>query len=678
MADIRNRIYRCEYTKNGSNYRLDIIPAYSEDLFEEVDEITQISAIPIVNLTANAFNVINDLNSKFVEKIPKGMVAADDLKVTADLSYMPNELVDYMLEPFYDVNTEIDYTIGTPEARISPTSISMTTATVFILKKEIAANTWETLFVGTPKKTPERKVKSTQGTVIIEFDLIDISKTVYALVTSELISNSLLKNGMESNISTLYNDQCIDTQYYDGTDVVYFSHYNHNVTKKAFGLWFYHKDMHTQIDILARYIHAKFLRCLPSLVTITHINNSFIAYKLYKQNCDDQNTPGAIGDILTYNDLMFFGAGQAQFYEDKDFAFMPENCSSGFLIDAKDNKNNIHEHKTAWDFYKALAESNCCKMNISFTDEKTITVNWLRLLEKHPSNTPIIPDYQNTNGKDFELTESYNVINGVKCSITDPSEKNDEDISTSNDGSKSESDDEYKSLFHTIPTGFAKDTHKANMEITTHHIWGGIKIAYTRKTVDIENPFKQFCNGKIYYYDADSWSYKKTTGCDAGNILKAHANVSIDDGVAITDYTTTPISSNTFTWGSVKYPAQYLEFIRFCNSELNKCKFLASFFGLYTQCLWELECDTTNDLSLKNIGDTVEALEISEGQIELLIGQGPSPEHPEGVPGVNYPLGKMLQLYFSVGTATRMFTILDITSDLDKNTTKAKIFIKGI
>lgn len=659
---------------------MDIIPAYSEVLFEEVDEITQVSAIPIVKLTANAFNVINDLNSKFVEKLPKGMVAADDLKVTADLAYMPNELVDYMLEPFYDVNTEIDYTIGTPETRISPTSISMTTATVFILKKEIATDTWETLFVGTPKKTPERKVKSTQGSVIIEFDLIDISKTVYALVTSELISNSLQKNCMESNISTVYMDQYIDMQYYNGTDVVYFSHYNRsNNIHKGFGLWFYHKDLHTQIDILARYIHAKFLRCLPSLVTITHTNNPFIAYKLYKQNNTDESTPGEIGDSLTYNDLLFFGAGQTQYYEDKDLAFLPENCLTGFLIDAKDNKNNIHEHKTAWDFYKALAECNCCKMNINFTDEKTFSVNWLRLLDKHSGTAPIIPDYQNTIGNGFELTECYNVINGVKCSMTDQMEKNDEDIIYSNDGSKAESDDEYKSLFHTVPTAFSRETHKKYpMESIYESIWGGVKMASFRKTVDIENPFKQFCNGKIYYYDADSWSYKKTTGCDAGNILKAHSNISIDNGINIIDYMSTPITTNALTWGSAKYPAQYLAFIRFCNSELNKCKFLASFFGSYTQCLWELECDTTNDLTLKNIGDTVEAPEISEGQIELLIGQGPSPEHPDGVPGVNYPLGKMLQLYFSVGSANRLFTILDITSDLDKNTTKAKIFIKGI
>lgn len=678
MADNRNRIYRCEYTKNGEKYRMDIIPAYNVDLFEVVDEITQVSAIPVVILSPNAFDKINDLNSKFIKKLPMGMVAADDLKVTADLSYMPNELVDYMQEPFYDMTASIDYTIGTPEARISPLPLSMTTAMVFILKKEIAANTWETLFVGTPKKTPERKVKSTKGTVTIEFDLIDISKTIYALVTSELIANALLKNGMESNIDTLYIDQYIDTQYYDGTDVVYFTHYNHsNGTKHAFGIWFYHKDMHEQIDILAAQIYAKFLRCISTEISITHQNNPFIGLKFYKQNNVDPNTPGEIGDLLTYNDLMFFGAGQTVFYADPDLAFLTENCDTGFLIDAKDNKNNIHEHKTAWDFYKALADTNCCKLNISFTDEKTISVNWLKLLEKNPNNTPIIPDYGITNGEDFELTENYNVLNGIKCSLTDQMEKNEEEYSTSNDGSKADPEEEYKSLFHTIPTGFASDTYKAGVEAIVHYIWDGVTSADRRKTVDSENPFKQFCNGKIYYYDANSWSYKKTTGCAAGNLLKAHANISIDDGIAVTDYMSTPITINTFVWTSAKYPAQYLAFIRFCNSELNKCKFLASLFGWYNQCLWDMECDTTEDLTLKNIGDTVAAPAISQGQINLLIGEEPSPEHPNGVPGRNYALGKMLQLYFTVGAASRIFTILDITTDLDKAVTKAKIFIKG-
>lgn len=623
----RNAIYYTDYNYAGIDYRLEIIPADSADL----------SSPAMIEVSESSLIKVDNQNSKFSNKLPVGLVSAGSLKITFDLLKCPDDLVDYLIEPYISISKSVAVN-PTGGAAVNKT-YDLELSNLYVLKYYNGTE-HITLFVGSQKKTVKRKYSVNKQLVSAEYEIIDIAHVIYTQTKSKMIAEAMLSNAQVSNFEAFYDSVAYD-HLFKGSGINQFTYAIADGFKNpetgAFDVMFGFmklSDLMLQINIIAEQLLKLYYRGAASITTHGNIMSGI---KYYKQYVSDNSH--AKGAELAYSNLLFIAAYQKTNVESQVLS----NPNGGFLSDNENDIDNLYNYETGWDFIKTLSETKFIKAVFSYT-ERGIKLNYLRLKEKNPDNSLINPNYTFAIGNKTVYEEGSEIIRKMQVN-TNSGDNDDEEFYFTNQGSTSDKDYEYEHVFHNMPTV----PESGKLVIKTDNI--------VEPTYRLQVFVTQSVNTLKLYY-------KHSLNSDIA--LKAHESVSIDDGESVTDYNNTrtyeyiPTNLASVKGVTLSFQREMTELIAFVNH-------YGELYGRYNQTIWEAEFKINEEEYSRimpfNTGDKIEF----DNNIDFLLNSASYP----------YAFKKVYQVFSKKGAVYRKGVVIDITANYSKGTAKAKILILG-
>lgn len=435
-------IYYSEWEWQDWEYRLELIPRSGELLPD---------TIVYERIPDDCIDSIDDLSKKFGQTLVIGAATAEAIEIDWDIRFAGGELLETLTRP-YALNA------GNVSALTYTKYFDL--SNVLTLKRKSRYETgalWDLLYIGTQKKTIPTTDTITPESIRKKSSYVGLSKHVMEIIDGELLRNQFMKGRLDYGYDAFPTHVLFDfLTYGDSPDggVRKFGIINSipDPSEDVYCVMYRFSDLDDAIMRLINMIYFKFLRrAEPELSSekIEMLNNPFTALTFYTQECDaaKPNSHNK-GRALAYDELYFPG----RVYVD--------GVSGGFMWDGhKDQAACFYDYENVWSYYKALSESNGCKM-VTLLNLKDfvpiVDLGFYRLWDEIPSNDKSEIALTDALGGEITLEQGAEVLRSAKANINlDGDNRNEYEYT--HIGSLAEGDYEVKGIFHNVPTLLEED-----------------------------------------------------------------------------------------------------------------------------------------------------------------------------------------------------------------------------
>jgi len=551
----RNVIYVHEFKRESWNWRLEIIPASSEQLPEIITEI---------ELGSDAVNITDDLQTKFIDKIPVGAIDGGTLKLEFDLLFFPDKDLGYYLINPVQFNAGL-FEYGNYQRQFHLSNL-------FILKSDRGAGdtpiNWHVEFLGVQKLSLQNKLIFDPDSITLELENINGMRFWLENIQPADISAYMLYQAQIGTFPTKTSVYTYDMIWgsADGNSSGYIGEIFND---KISGLFFQINDIDVASNRVIYDMKQQYCRnyIYDNEYGVLTIDSPWMALRFYKQSLTN---PSRIqGSQLSIYDLWFLGV----IYFSGDDPYLTENQIGGFLINAKDNPS-IFNNDTLWDWYRDLTSENFCKLIYSHS-----RLTFLKIFTSLNNPAPII-NFNNNIDKINEIEIGKETIRGAKCNISDIDESNEKEFSYYNPGSLAEPDFETKYILHNLPTLINPNIINVRASFKPLIIWkrDGMKV------------------NKIYYFDTPPGLTEAP--------IRVHEVVGTDDGInaeAPSGYYFNLIESGITSLAGIN--GIILESQRTANIALAVAKAIGERFSRMNQIGWDPKIEFEQNDSLLQAGE---------------------------------------------------------------------------